>query len=70
MYLDFLVNIPNAPGKITYRRKNDVDCILRNTASADAFSIGRYAEHNGRLNHVTSRSLVESQPCNALSLVS
>ena len=24
MYLDFLVNIPNAPGKITYRRKNDV----------------------------------------------
>ena len=27
MYLDFLVNIPNAPGKITYRRKNDVDYV-------------------------------------------
>ena len=27
MYLDFLVNIPNSPGKITYRRKNDVDYV-------------------------------------------
>ena len=27
MYLDFLVNIPNSPGKITYRRKNGVDYV-------------------------------------------
>lgn len=27
MYLDFLVKIPNAPGKITYRRKGDIDYI-------------------------------------------
>jgi hypothetical protein len=27
MYLDFLVKIPNAHGKITYRRKNDVDYV-------------------------------------------
>ena len=45
-------------------------CVLRSPASADAFNSGRYAEHNGRLNHVTSRSLVESQPCNALLRVS
>ena len=53
---------------------NDVEefigCILRSTASADAFSVGRYAEHNGRLIHVTARSLVESQLCNAWLLVS
>ena len=45
-------------------------CILRSTASADAFNVGRYAEHNGRLIHVTARSLVESQLCNAWLLVS
>ena len=27
MYLDFLVKIPNSNGKITYRRKNDVDYV-------------------------------------------
>lgn len=27
MYLDFLVKIPNVPGKITYRRKGDIDYI-------------------------------------------
>lgn len=27
MYLDFLVNIPNVPGKITYRRKAEVDYV-------------------------------------------
>lgn len=27
MYLDFLVKIPNAPGKITYRRKSSVDYV-------------------------------------------
>lgn len=27
MYLDFLVKIPNAPGKITYRRKGDTDYV-------------------------------------------
>ena len=27
MYLEFLVNIPNSPGKITYRRKNGVDYV-------------------------------------------
>ena len=47
-----------------------ITCILRSTASADAFNVGRYAEHNGRLIHVTARSLVESQLCNAWLLVS
>lgn len=27
MYLDFLVKIPNCKGKITYRRKSDVDYV-------------------------------------------
>jgi hypothetical protein len=27
MYLDFLVKIPNSNGKITYRKKNDVDYV-------------------------------------------
>lgn len=27
MYLDFLVKIPNSKGKITYRRKGDVDYV-------------------------------------------
>ena len=27
MYLDFLVKIPNAPGKITYRKKGDIDYV-------------------------------------------
>ena len=53
------------------KNKSEIDmCILRSPAFADAFSIGRYAEHNGRLNRVTARSLVELQPCNAWSLVS
>ena len=48
----------------------ELNCILRSIASADAFNVGRYAEHNGRLIHVTARSLVESQLCNAWLLVS
>lgn len=27
MYLDFLVKIPNAPGKITYRKKGDTEYV-------------------------------------------